>query len=411
MPQGLKTIIKNNLLSEDVLIKLDKLDKHDTKNHFKKHYNELEFPQTQFVKLKYNEISFQDKIKDNDILRNYDGSYHSKSNFFLESFGDDIIVSSESGSIFTVNNRFVFSNDILEINKIKSNLDDLKIQVLDILKVENDLIVSFSKFVSEKCFSLNIYKAAINTNELEFKKIFETPDCQPKFFAGRLFRYNHKNKDGVLVSVDVWGVTLKDEEKRYLSNMKAQDDKSSFGKILFVNYEGEYEVFSKGHRTPQGLFVTNDDFILSTEHGPRGGDEINLIKYKGNYGWPISSYGELYPNQEPNKENFFYKKSHLDNNFIEPIFTFLQSVGISQLIQVPENFSKYWNNNFLVSSLNGSSLFRIKFDDNFSRIIYFEKIFIGKRIRDIVYLDNLKTFVFSMDEGDGYLGFINSNSE
>ena len=59
---------------------------------------------------------------------------------------------------------------------------------------------------------MNIYKAAINTNELEFK-IFETPDCQPKFFAGRLFRYNHKNKDGVLVSVDVWGVTLKDEEK------------------------------------------------------------------------------------------------------------------------------------------------------------------------------------------------------
>ena len=52
--------------------------------------------------------------------------------------------------------------------------------------------------------------------------------------------------------------------------MKAQDDKSSFGKILFVNYDGEYEVFSKGHRTPQGLFVTNDDFILSTEHGPRG---------------------------------------------------------------------------------------------------------------------------------------------
>ena len=38
------------------------------------------------------------------------------------------------------------------------------------------------------------------------------------------------------------------------------------------------------------------------------------------------------------KKIFFYKKSHLDNNFIEPIFTFLQSVGISQLIQVPENF-------------------------------------------------------------------------
>ena len=57
-----------------------------------------------------------------------------------------------------------------------------------------------------------------------------------------------------------------------------------------------------------------DEVILSAEHGPRGGDEINKIVFGGNYGWPISSYGEPYFHQkfyedENSKNEFFYKKS------------------------------------------------------------------------------------------------------
>ena len=48
-----------------------------------------------------------------------------------------------------------------------------------------------------------------------------------------------------------------------------------------------------GHRTPQGLYVEGNS-ILAAEHGPRGGDEINNIKFNGNYGWPLVSYGEPY---------------------------------------------------------------------------------------------------------------------
>ena len=48
-----------------------------------------------------------------------------------------------------------------------------------------------------------------------------------------------------------------------------------------------------GHRNPQGLLVF-DNIVLSTEHGPRGGDEINKIMFGKNYGWPISSYGKIW---------------------------------------------------------------------------------------------------------------------
>ena len=79
--------------------------------------------------------------------------------------------------------------------------------------------------------------------------------------------------------------------------------------------------------------------------------------------------------------------------------------GIGKLF-VPESFSNYWNDSFLITSLNGSSLYRVKFDNKFSKLLYLEKIFLGKRIRDIIYLDSFKTFVVSLDEKNGFLGFI-----
>ena len=65
-----------------------------------------------------------------------------------------------------------------------------------------------------------------------------------------------------------------------------------------------------GHRNPQGLyFDKKNNFLLEAEHGPEGGDEINLIKFNQdavpNYGWAISSYGEHYGGKkaERNKKN------------------------------------------------------------------------------------------------------------
>ena len=289
---------------------------------------------------------------------------------------------------------------------MNSNFDNKSNKILDILAVNDGLVISYSKKISDNCFTFNIAKAKFNKKFLNFRNFFESQECNPEsFFAGKLHEYFHENEKGLLVTIDMWGVTETKESIRNSGYSLPQDQNSLFGKILFLNYKGEYKVFSKGHRTPQGLFVTNENFILSTEHGPRGGDEINLIEYKGNYGWPVASYGELYKNQEP-LNKLYYKKSHEQYGFIEPIFSFSQSIGISQLTEVPKNFSKYWNNNFLITSLNSASLYRVKFDNNFTKLLYYEKIFVGKRIRDIIYIESLKTFIISLDEGSGFLGFV-----
>ena len=63
----------------------------------------------------------------------------------------------------------------------------------------------------------------------------------------------------------------------------------------FVNVEGARpEIFTYGHRNPQGLLVTKEGQIILHEHGPRGGDEINILKMGSNYGWPKITYGIEY---------------------------------------------------------------------------------------------------------------------
>lgn len=85
---------------------------------------------------------------------------------------------------------------------------------------------------------------------------------------------------------------------------EAQKLDNHFGKIIrlnddgsvptdnpFVNTDGALpEIWSYGHRNPQGIILTSDGRVLSNEHGPAGGDEINHIKRAANYGWPTVTY-------------------------------------------------------------------------------------------------------------------------
>ena len=73
-----------------------------------------------------------------------------------------------------------------------------------------------------------------------------------------------------------------------------------FGKVLSIDLRSKnYSILSMGHRNPQGITLDKESkYIITTEHGPMGGDEINIIdlndKIVDNFGWPISSYGEHY---------------------------------------------------------------------------------------------------------------------
>ena len=224
--------------------------------------------------------------------------------FFIEQFNDDLITVDLEGKVFFINMQFI--TDLKDFNwiQVNSNLNSQDIKIKDVLILNTEIYISYAEFGSEakNCETINISKAKISKKELNFKIFFKSKACERLFNAGRMVFYNHDGKEGLLVTTSAPGIQ---------KNL-AQDDNSPFGKILFIDFEtNNYTIFSKGHREPQGLAIEGK-FILSAEHGPRGGDEINLIQFGQNYGWPISSYGEPYLDLEKSSKVYDYLKNLSD---------------------------------------------------------------------------------------------------
>lgn len=347
-------------------------------------YNVKFLPETQYLNLAF----YKKKI-------NFSKS--SRLSFYVEEYEDSLIIITKNGEIFRaeLNELSDKSKKLNTVKLEKKNLikkGEKKLNILDSVIIDNKIYLT--KTINQKnCKKLSIVFSEIN-DALSFETFKEFKECALQGIgAGRIQYYKFNSKKGILLST-----ADSDNDK---PGTKAQDNKSIYGKIIFINLSnGEHEIFSKGHRNAQGLAV-KDDIIISTEHGPRGGDEINRIIYDKNYGWPIASYGHSYE-----KKNLIYKKSHEENLFEEPLFVFLPSIGISELIILPDEFEEKWKHNALVTSLNGRSIYRVKFQNkNFDKILYLEKIYIGERIRDIKYIDKLNIIIMAL-ERTGSVGIL-----
>ena len=360
-------------------------------------YNQKSLPETQYENINLKKIKLDLETTDRIHYNKAKGAQIKSKKFFLDFIGSELIAVSYNGKTQVIDDLI---NPLAK--KINTNLKESDIySVLDIAYVNDEIFIATSNFRNgiTDCSYFELLKAKFNKINLAFKKIYETDVCLKNTLGGRIHNYTHKNIDGILLTMGA-----SDKEKQL-----AQNDDSPYGKVLFLNLKGDLiETFSKGHRNPQGLLIEND-IILATEHGAYGGDEINKISYGGNYGFPIASYGDayLFENILSKRENYKFKKNHKINNFIEPIFSFVPSIGISEIIKVPKRFSKYWINNYIVTSLNGRSIYRIKFDENFTKIHFYEKIYIGERIRDIKYSELLNSFVLALEES-GSLGILSS---
>ena len=376
LPMETKTLVKKLFFGEEKLEELRQLNEYGKMN-----YNQKVLPETQFTNIYLKGVSLND-LKPISIK------------FFIEQFNEDLVIVDVKGKIFFINKNFITDSKDLDWIHVNSNLISRNVRIKDVLILNSEIYISYVEFDLEtlKCDSINISKAKISKKELNFEIFFTSKECQG-FNAGRMVFYNHNNEDGLLLTTTAQCKT----------NNLAQDDNSIIGKILFIDFKTKnYKIFSKGHRNPQGLTVEKN-FILSAEHGPTGGDEINLIQFGKNYGWDTSSYGETDSCLKKSSEVYDYLKNHSDHGFVEPIYAFVPSIGINQIIKVPDNFSEYWKNNFLVTSLAGRQIQRVLFDKNFTKLIFNEKIYIGSRIRDIYYIEEFNVFLLAL-EGDAGTG-------
>lgn len=362
----------------------------------------------------------------------YSGIFGKRPGGFIDVHQDNLLILSARGILG-------FSNDIdnLYFQQIKNNLDDfinfekLKktdssnkeiilntpqtwnsvVTVRDLFIDKDEIYISYVEQIKLNCWNISVLHSKIDYKNIIFKKLYSFDKCDgsnnPKYSnqtGGRIVSFD---KNHILLSVGVLG-----------DDQLAQEKTSIKGKIIKINTnDSSYEIISMGHRNPQGLLYDREiNTILVTEHGPLGGDEINLIEVDKiskdeplNYGWAIVSAGEHYctkyykKSEEPcasKYKNFPLYKSHSKYGFIEPLKSFVPAIAISEIVKIGKN-------NYVLGSMGANkeqqkSLYYFQLNEE-KKIINLKQVKVFQRVRDLVYKNEALYLLFEEPSSIGVI--------
>ena len=135
-------------------------------------------------------------------------------------------------------------------------------------------------------------------------------------------------------------------------------------------------IWSYGHRNPQGLAIhPSTRQLWEAEHGPRGGDEVNIILRGHNYGWPVITYGKNYSG------TIISKLTHHEG-MDQPVFHWTPSIAVCGIAFYKGSQFPEWKNNLLATSLKYERLHRVELDG--MNMVKDEIIFEAEsRVRDV----------------------------
>ena len=343
----------------------------------------LEFKNPKFpghYKIKGKPGAYLETIDDYLILVNWDGRIYVSQKKIKE------IISGQYKKIKFREIQSNFQSHVNNLNFYKVNSQSVR----DVYIKKNKIYLSFTNQDIDKekrfnCFNMDILEGnfEISNKYISFKNIFKPNQChipsevgeeQPSQSGGRIQMIN----DDVIVTFGA-----------YRNRNYVQLDNDVIGKIFNIS---KNKIISKGHRNPQGLYFDESrNLLLSTEHGPQGGDEINLIDAsllntkKYNFGWPISSYGVHYGNRTIEFSPLY--KSHKEHGFDEPLKYFVPSIGISEITKVGEYY--YFGSMSSDERIKSGSrsISRFKLDENL-KPRDFKSYPLYERVRDIAVSDN-----------------------
>ena len=176
----------------------------------------------------------------------------------------------------------------------------------------------------------------------------------------------------------------------YKSGTGIQDLASPHGKIHRVFDDGRIpednpffdvprvlpSIWTFGHRAPQGLeFDAKTGHLWGTEHGPRGGDEVNLLLPGRNYGWPLFSKGQNYDGTRVNWDGRLGTEVSLEE-ITQPVVDLTPSVAVSAFVVYAGDAFAAWRGDLLVGSLKAADLIRLRIED-------------GQRVEQEILIENI----------------------
>jgi len=161
------------------------------------------------------------------------------------------------------------------------------------------------------------------------------------------------------------------------SILRLTDDGKPAPDNPFVGKAGALpEIWTYGHRNIQGMVRdAGSGRVYASEHGPRGGDEINVIEGGKNYGWPLQSYGLDYRTREP-------VGKHDVPGMVQPVVAWSPSPAPSGLAHYTGKHFPQWRGSLFSGSLAGKDIRRIQLDRD-GKVIMQDRLVIGERVRDV----------------------------
>ncbi len=306
---------------------------------------------------------------------------------------NEIIFTQRSGEAGVVNLK---SNSVEYLDGVPTVLSEGQGGLLDVAVNDNQLYFTYSKPVQGGS-ATTLASAQINNNQLiNWKDLLITSSVNENV---------HHYGSRIAISDQHLYLSIGDRGVRE----NAQDLSNHAGKILRLNLDGSIpkdnpfvgtnkaldEIWSYGHRNPQGL-AWDQQRLWAIEHGPRGGDEINLIKKGANYGWPVISYGKEY--WGPFDVGEGTHKAGME----QPIKYYVPSIAPSDLVIYKGDIFKPWTGSLLTGALRGKHINKISLDqglgvDSEERLLAHLK----QRVRSLL-VDKQGHIYFSTDQGNIY---------
>ncbi|WP_043999390.1 PQQ-dependent sugar dehydrogenase [Microcystis aeruginosa] len=190
-----------------------------------------------------------------------------------------------------------------------------------------------------------------------------------------------------------------------LIRKQSQNLQSHLGKIIRINDDGSLpkdnpfagsKIWSYGHRNIQGIsFDPMTKRVWATEHGAKGGDELNLIEKGKNYGWPVVSASQEYGTNTP------VSREKSRPGLIDPKTIWTPAIAPSGLVFYTGNRFPNWQGNLFAGGLVSRDIRRLSVDKS-GEIINQEAIPIGQRVRDVRQSPDGFLYLLT-DEGNGQL--------
>ncbi|MGH8174886.1 MAG: PQQ-dependent sugar dehydrogenase [Steroidobacter sp.] len=245
----------------------------------------------------------------------------------------------------------------------------------------------------EDCFAVrvSVIDASLGALEeslgaAEWRTLYESSPCIPLSGEQRKLGKNPFKGEEIggrmaLLDGDTLLLTLGDHGFSGVESLQAfsQDPEAAYGKTISIDLNTHAnEIYTFGHRNPQGLYVAGDGRVWLAEHGSQGGDEVNLLVAEANYGWPLVTYGTEYG-------AFAWPLSERQgrhDGFVQPAYAWTPSIGVSGLTGFERDLFDIWRGDLIAGSLATRSLYRLVIEGD--RIVLAEEMEVGRRVRDLL---------------------------